>query len=183
MKKNFIALLGISVVFLFFGSINTSFSEPKKETKEVKCTSEQMKEHNCNHGTKEVTAQTTKKEEKIECTEKESGNDKVEAIGKIHEHIVQLWHKDYPGLNLKKMKKDTELMLKMFPKLENSKIPESYKSKETEFNNAIAAMKVSLTDLNNYLGTISKANKLDKVLTEKVEKLHNDFHFLSGLFD
>lgn len=183
MKQNILAKLS-KVIFLIFlvSSVNVFSQTTETIKKDTKCTKEMMKAHKCDKEMKETT-KTEETKDQTKCSgEGEEGNLKVKEIGLFHTPVAELWHKDFPAFNLKKMIKDTEKMSNLLPKLENAKMPKDF-AKANEYKKGVADLKNSVTSLKTYLSSLKTATKEDIELKSKVEKLHSDFHNLSGLFE
>lgn len=168
MKRNIILTLVI-ISAVFITSINTSYAQ---------CSKEKQKEHNCSQG-KETDSKV--KTEVKECAG-EHAEAKIEEIEKLHKSVAELWHKNYPSYNLKKMRKDTEKIIKMFPKLESLQMPKGFENKSENYKKAFLDFQTSVKDLSQYLSSLKKANKDDVELKNKVEKMHTDFHTITEVF-
>jgi hypothetical protein len=191
MRKISFLLFSIVIAAIFITNFAKSYSQNTVDVKkEHKCSQEAVKEHNCSkeavkehNCSKEVKASCNKVEEKSTKCEGETFNVKVPEIEKLHTPVAQLWHKDFPALNLKRMKKSTDKMIKILPKFDNLKLPKEFASKESEFRKAVADFKISVMNLKSYLSTLKEATEQDSDLKNKVVKMHTDFHTLSEVIN
>jgi len=120
----------------------------------------------------------TKHETTDHCaTEKDTGVNEVESLHKL---VSQLWHKDFPALNLTNMKRDVNEIIDFMPTMQKIKIKDQ--SRNEQLSAKIIKLNNSLNDLKEYLEGLSKAYKTDDKLKNKVVELHNNFHAISELF-
>jgi hypothetical protein len=178
MKRKFLAFF---VMLLTIGFLtNSAYAQ---------CSKEKTKESNCckSKNLDEASNKEKKNEVKTEVAEhKECAGEhsevKIHEIEKLHTCVAELWHKNYPAYNLKKMKKDVVKITKMFTKLEALKMPKGCETKVNDYKAALTEFKKSINDLNSYLSSLKKAEEKDADLKNKVTKMHTDFHTITEIF-
>lgn len=107
----------------------------------------------------------------------------VKEVEEFHKSMAKLYHRNYPDFNLDEMKNDIKQMYVVLNSLDKVKLPDYYKDKTKEFKKVVKELRESVKDLDKYIQTTKNLNKDDKMLKDKVEKLHTDFHTLADLFD
>lgn len=107
----------------------------------------------------------------------------VKEVEDFHKSVAKMYHRNYPDFNLEEMKNDIKKMYEVLDALDKVKLPEYYAEREKEFRKVVKELRQSVIDLEKYMSKNQSIAKEDKILKEKVEKLHTDFHSLSELFD
>lgn len=107
----------------------------------------------------------------------------VKEVEEFHKSMAKMYHRNYPDFNLEEMKNDIRQMYIVLDALDKVKLPDYYAKKTKEYKKVVKELRKSVKDLEKYMTKTQNLVKDDKILKDKVEKLHTDFHTLAELFE